>query len=285
MIGFVNVYKPSGMTSSNVVVKLRKLFHIDKIGHFGTLDPMACGVLPIAVGKATRMFDYYLAKYKTYKATFEFGYITDTLDSTGEIVDRVDKCLTREEVELAIKSMLGLSMQTPPSFSAKLVNGVRAYKLARNGEIVELKPKEIEITKFELLSFDNNVCEVEITCSSGTYIRSIARDLGYAVGSLCTMTALERIESGVFNLSNSTSLEDLLRLDSIEDKLIDLETVFPNMRIIELNETSFFKIRNGIAIDNSYDVDTVAFAKYNNMIVGVVERINNKLKLKTFLME
>ena len=285
MIGFVNVYKPSGMTSSNVVVKLRKTFHLDKIGHFGTLDPMACGVLPIAIGKATRMFDYYLDKYKTYRARFQFGYITDTLDAEGEVLSRIEDIPTQQQVELALTQFLGKSMQVPPNFSAKLVNGVRAYQLARNGETVELKPKEIEITKLELICFEDDWCDVDITCSSGTYIRSIARDLGYAVGSLCTMIGLERTSSGVFNCENAIKLEDLLLSGSIEDKLIGLETVFPNMPTIELNDNEYFKIRNGLTINNKYGISSEVFAKYNNQIVGVVSVVEDKIKLKTFLME
>lgn len=284
MIGFINIYKPSGLTSSNVVVKLRKKFHISKIGHFGTLDPMACGVLPIAVGKATRMFDYYLEKGKTYRATFQFGYMTNTLDSTGEIIDKTDIVPNIDNIKDIIKTFLGKSLQTPPDFSAKLINGVRAYKLARNGETVELKPKAIEITKFELLDcLADNTYVFEISCSSGTYIRSIARDLGYALGSLCTMTALERIESGIFNVDNSITLDDALALDAIENNLIDLESVFPQIMVIKLSERDFDKIKNGVWLANTYGVTDIAFAKFNNQIIAVVEQVDNFLRLKTYL--
>lgn len=286
MIGFLNIYKPSGLTSSNVVVKIRKQFKIKKVGHFGTLDPMAEGVLPIAIGKATRMFDYYLEKYKTYKATFQFGYITDTLDIEGNVLDRIENVPTVDEVKQAIIGFLGKQSQIPPDFSAKLINGVRAYKLARNGESIELKPKDVEITKFDLINvLADNTYQFEITCSSGTYIRSIARDLGYAVGSLCTMTALERTESGVFNIANAIKLDELLSLDNIEDKLISLTRVFEKIPVIKVSDNDFEKIRNGIEIDNTYSIDNYVFAENNGKIFAVLEAKDNKIKIKTYLGE
>ncbi len=285
MLGFINIYKPSGLTSSNVVVKLRKKFHLDKIGHMGTLDPMACGILPIAIGKATRMFDYFLDKYKTYIATFEFGYETNTLDLDGEVVNTTRLVPSQSEVMRKLGEFLGKSNQIPPNFSAKLVNGVRSYKLAREGINIELKPKEIEITKFKFVCREDNKYTFEITCSSGTYIRAIGRDLAKSLNSLCTMTKLERVESGVFNLNNSYTLEEILESDTLENFLIDVETVFPKILKIDINEFLYNRIRNGLSIHNTYNIKNIAFVKYNNQLIGVAENIDNELKLKTYLME
>ena len=153
MLGFININKPKDITSSSVVVKIRKKYGIKKVGHMGTLDPLASGVLPIAVGKATRMFDYFQDKFKSYRATFRFGTLTDTLDITGKIVDTNDIIPTKEELNKVLKSFLGKISQIPPIFSAKVVNGVKSYKLARAGVNPELQPKIIEITKIDLLSF------------------------------------------------------------------------------------------------------------------------------------
>lgn len=152
MIGFINIYKPNGMTSNAVVQKIKKHFHINKIGHMGTLDPMAEGLLPIAIGKATRLFDYMLDKKKTYNVIFEFGYETNTLDITGEKTASNACDITSENIKSVCEEMIGKQMQMPPKFSAKNVNGARAYDLARRGIEFELKPKEIEIYQFDLLS-------------------------------------------------------------------------------------------------------------------------------------
>ena len=156
MNGFFNIHKPKGMTSSQAVGKIKYLLGRKiKVGHMGTLDPIASGVLPIAVGRATRLFDFLLQKKKTYIATFQFGYITDTLDNTGAILDKTDKIPTLQELENVLPNFLGIQEQIPPQYSAKSVNGKRAYDMARQGEYVELKPCKIEIfdfTTFDILS-------------------------------------------------------------------------------------------------------------------------------------
>ena len=196
MLGFINVYKPSLMTSNAVLAKIKRQYGIKKIGHMGTLDPLAEGVLPIAIGNATRMFDYFLNKQKTYIATFEFGYETDTLDSQGEKIAETNVLPTKDEVLNVLSGFMGKQLQMPPKYSAKNVNGKRAYDLARAGVDFELNPKEIEIFNINLLENNGNTFVFEITCSSGTYIRSIGRDLGYKLNSLATMTKLIRTKSG-----------------------------------------------------------------------------------------
>ena len=282
MIGFINIYKPSGMTSNAVIQKVKKKFNIKKIGHMGTLDPMACGLLPIAIGKATRLFDLSLNKVKTYNAIFEFGYETDTLDKTGMIVSDNHKIPSMEDVKKIITTFIGKSLQIPPRFSANHVGGKRAYELAREGVSFELKPKEIEIIKFELLEkIDNSSYKFSITCSSGTYIRSIGRDLGIALGTKATMTYLERCENGFFNLDNSVQLDKLLDGD-INSYLISPLDVFHTFSVVEIDETTRKNLLDGKKINKK--ITNTSFIICNNELVGVANT-NDCMKLDIYLGE
>ncbi|MBQ4557928.1 MAG: tRNA pseudouridine(55) synthase TruB [Clostridia bacterium] len=285
MIGFVNIYKPSGMTSSAVVVKLRKKINIKKIGHMGTLDPMACGILPIAIGKATRMFDYFLDKVKTYKAVFQFGILTDTLDIEGQIVKTSNVIPTKNQIDSVLNMFLGEIDQIPPDFSAKSVGGVKAYKLARQGQKVELRAKKVEIIHYECIrQIDESKFEFIITCSSGTYIRSLARDLGECLGTVASMCALERVESGVFNLNNSYKLEDVLNDSDINSYIISIDKVFPKIEVVEVSNNDFSKLKNGVGVKTDLKKD-IYLLKYNNEVIGVGEVNNGLLSIKTYLME
>ena len=174
----------------------------------GTLDPLASGVLPVAIGKSTRLFDYLLDKEKIYEATFAFGYMTDSLDLEGNIVERSEKIPSEEEIESALADFSGEVMQVPPAFSAKFVDGKRSYKLARKGEAVQLPPKKVVINYVrKLCKISDNEYKFEISCKGGTYIRAIARDLGRNCGSCATMTSLVRKKSGIFEIENSVSAE------------------------------------------------------------------------------
>jgi len=284
MIGFLNIYKPSGITSNAVVQKVRKHFNIKKIGHLGTLDPIACGVLPLAIGKATRLFDYSLDKNKVYNAVFEFGYTTDSLDSTGNVTIQNGLVPYEQEILNILPNLTGKISQIPPNFSAKNIDGRRAYDLAREGLEFELKPKEIEIYSIELLEKINDTSyKFRISCSSGTYIRAIARDMGALLNTHACMTYLERCETGVFNIDNSIKLEEALQLSNIEDKILSPLDVFKNFDIIELNDIMYKKIRHGIKVDD-YKVNKNSFLIYNGNLIGV-SKPNNYLKLDTFLDE
>lgn len=284
MQGFLNIYKPSGITSSKVVTSIKKRFHIDKIGHMGTLDPMACGILPIAIGKATRMFDYFLDKTKSYIAHFDFSYTTDTLDKTGETIEKSTRIVNENDIIKTLPSFLGNISQIPPQYSAKSVNGKRAYDYARSGEYVELKPKDITIYKLDLLrKIDDNVFEFLITCSSGTYIRSLARDLASSMGVCGCMTFLERIESGKFLKNNSIELDKLLEKDNLYDFLIPIENIFENFdRIILDDETR--KV-----LDGQTKIVQIKDGKYllfdAEKLVGIGEVNKKHLKMITYLKE
>ncbi len=286
MQGFLNVFKPSGISSAKVVSDVKKVCNGSKVGHMGTLDPMACGVLPIAVGKATRMFNYFLNKYKTYRAVFEFGYETDTLDALGSIVKNNGLIPSIEQIKNTTAEFLGKIMQTPPSYSAKNVNGTRAYKLARKGEVVQLAPKEVEIKTFVLTKQINSTSfEFLIECGSGTYIRSLGRDLGYALNTFATMTYLQRETTGAFKLENAHNVEEITS-ENIKDMLLPIEKVFTQYPIVVVNESDGTKLLNGLAIKYKHVTSAnEVFVKHNNELLGLAKIENNLLKLSVYLLE
>lgn len=283
MIGFVNVNKPSGLGSSKVVAILKKYYNTKKIGHMGTLDPLAEGVLPIAIGKATRMFDYMLDKHKTYVAEFTFGATTDTLDSEGNVTETTCKIPTADEISVILPQLTGKISQIPPQYSAKKVNGKCAYSLARMGQVVELKPKEIEIYRLELIrQINDNTFQFLIECSGGTYIRSIARDMASLLDSKAYMSKLVRETSGKFDLKNSYSLEQL-KEKSLSDVLVKVEDVF-DFDVINLNETLSKALFDGKIVKIGQN-DGLFFVKCETMLLGIGEVSNKILKLKTNLKE
>ena len=277
MKGFLNYYKPSGVTSAYAINKIKKFFKGEKVGHMGTLDPLAEGVLPIAVGKATRLFDFLLDKDKVYIATFTFGYETDTLDRGGVVVNEGGKIPSKEDILKVIPSLTGKVMQTPPIYSAKNVNGKRSYELARQGVSVELKPKEVEITKIELLEEKGDSFVFEITCKGGTYIRSIVRDMATLLNTFGTMTALKRVKSGAFTLENAYNPDEIDGVD-ISKLLIAPDSVL-TFEELRLTRELFVELENGRpcevnAVNGTYKV----YYESEFIGVGIVE--NSLLKIK-----
>lgn len=223
MNGFVNVLKPVGATASDVVVCLKHILH-EKVGHLGTLDPGASGVLPVAVGKATKLFDLLTNKIKYYRAFFTFGKTTDTLDAYGEVTDTCDKIPDEAELARATSLLTGKIQQVPPQYSAISVGGVRAYKFARSGQQVALSPRNIEVYRFSLLRRQSqNTFVFDIECSGGTYVRSLARDLAASCNTVGFMSGLIRLSSGRFDIA------DAYTLDEIRDKGVDclLDVTYP----------------------------------------------------------
>ena len=246
MNGFFCVDKEFGVSSAKAIWLLKKKFNIkDKIGHMGTLDPNATGVLVVGVGRANRLFDIMLKKKKTYIATFDFGYETETLDLESDvIVKKSSKIPTEEEIENNLQNMIGKQQQTAPLFSAKNINGTRAYMLARSGKNVEIKPHEIEIYSFKLLKkLSKTAFSFEIECSGGTYIRSICRDFAYMLKTVATMTALRRTKCGEFAIENSKKIEDIS-----EDDIISNDFAISFLDEIALSKEQIQKIKNGLKI-------------------------------------
>lgn len=249
-----------------------------------TLDPLASGVLLIALGKATRLFDEILQKTKQYVAVFSFGYETNTLDIEGEVTNSSNYIPSQNEIENAILKLTGKQMQIPPNFSAKKVNGKKAYELARENVEFELKPKEIEVFEFKLLEKINDTdYKFLITCSSGTYIRSLGRDLGRLCNSFATMTSLIRTTTGKFKIENSIKLDDILNKNSLEYDIIKIEDVLP-YEIIELDNNKFNSLKNGITL--KFNANNGKYLlKYNEFLLGIGQVNNNLLKLTTYLLE
>lgn len=287
MIGFLNVYKPQGMSSAAVVGKIKKKFNLKKVGHMGTLDPLACGVLPIAVGKATKMFDYFLNKKKTYIVNCEFGYETSSLDLGTEKINETSFVPTLEDVVKATKSFLGKIKQQPPIYSAKKIDGKKAYELARDGKDVVLKDVEVEIFKFDCLSQINNTTfKFEIECSSGTYVRSLIRDLAYKLNTYATVVFLERIKTDFFDATNAIKLDDLLSSNiNLENVLIKIEQTFKNIKQVQVDNLQFDKLKNGLIIKTNLSDENNVFIVYDNQLLGVAEIKNKQIKLKTYLLE
>lgn len=282
MKGFVNVYKPKGMTSFQVVAKLKKIYQTKRVGHLGTLDPMAEGVLPIAIGKATKFFDYFLLKQKEYDAVFRAGVLTDTLDADGQIVNENNFIPTIEQVQKASVNFVGKISQMPPKFSAKKVNGIRAYKLAREGKDFDLKPKEVEICRIlTSKGGDDSLFNLKIICSSGTYIRSLGVDIFASINTLATMVKLVRTRAGQFKIENSFSLEEIENNPQGAITKIDEVITLPK---IELNEEQFFKLKNGVAI-NYLGADAEYWVAYKNEVLGLGTIKDNVLKIKINTME
>jgi tRNA pseudouridine55 synthase len=212
--GILVVDKPPGPTSHDVVALVRRLAATRRVGHGGTLDPFASGVLPVFLGRATRVVEYHLGDRKEYRATVCFGATSTTDDLEGELEPVVGPAVTRESVEAALPALRGRITQTPPAYSALKVGGRRAYALARAGQAVELAPREVEIHSLELAQWDDSdparpIAVIEVVCSAGTYVRALARDLGAAIGSGAYLGALSRIASGPFRLDDSVTLDDV----------------------------------------------------------------------------
>ena len=208
--GFLFINKESGWTSHDVVAKLRGILGIKKIGHAGTLDPLASGLLIIGLGKATTLLEYWHQFPKTYIAEMEFGKISDTYDIQGNIkISNNQTTITKIKLEKVLNSFKGIQMQTPPPFSAKKINGKKAYELARAGKEVKLKAKEIEIFSIDLLEFGNKAASIKITCSTGTYIRSLINDIGQKLGCGAIMKNLERTAIGPINNKQAIKVKDV----------------------------------------------------------------------------
>lgn len=283
--GFININKKSGLSSNKVLsilkYRLKQNNIKTKVGHFGTLDPIAEGVLPVALGRATRLFDYSLEKIKVYDAVFEFGVKTDTLDNTGMVLSYGRKNVTAEEINAVIPELVGSVEQVPPLYSAKSVGGVRAYDLARKGKEFVLPPKKVEIYSIELLDkIDEGVFLFRIRCGGGTYIRSVIRDMAAKLGTVGIMTKLTRIRSGNFTIDSAYDVDEL---DDIESKILPIEFLTDGFNRYDLTESEYSKVKNGVPVECRNEDGYVA-VYYKNDLLGIGEISDVKIRIKTWLL-
>jgi tRNA pseudouridine55 synthase len=253
--GILVINKTTGMTSHDVVAKVRKLLHQKRVGHAGTLDPAASGVLPICVGQGTRVAEYLSESGKAYQAEITFGVVTDTYDVEGTIIRTADTTgLTQEQIEVALAHFLGPQTQMPPLYSAIKIQGQPAYKRLRAGETIELDPRPIEIFQLQILAWLPPRLTLAIECSKGTYIRSLAYDLGERLGCGGYLTSLIRTRSGPFSLTDSITLEQLAEVvtqGTIETHLFAADRALQQYPALWLDNTTAQRVLHGNAF--SYD--------------------------------
>ncbi|MGI6669623.1 MAG: tRNA pseudouridine(55) synthase TruB [Acetivibrionales bacterium] len=254
MNGIINILKPPGMTSFDVVAYLRRLLGIKRIGHAGTLDPMAAGVLPVCVGKATGAVEFLIEKDKHYRTELTLGITTDTQDVSGEILSKDMPECSDSEIESAVRSFVGKYMQTPPMYSALKIGGKKLYELAREGRKVDRPPRKVEIYSAEIVDIDRSDgvrVLMDVHCSKGTYIRTLCADIGERLGCGGHMSFLLRKRAGPFDINGSITLEELARLKDEgkeENAFIPLDSVFPDFASYALDEGLEKKFRNGMSV-------------------------------------
>lgn len=249
MDGFINVYKEKGQTSHDVVNKVRKIFSTRKVGHTGTLDPNATGVLPIAVNNATKVIEYMEQDDKTYVAELTLGLVTDTEDVWGNILEENSVNVSDAEINDAIMSFVGKQNQVPPMYSALKVNGKKLYELAREGMVIDREARKIEIFGIDEIKIDGKRVSFKVHCSKGTYIRTLCKDIGEKLGCGATMSALERVQAGGFTIETAVKLSELE--ENKEKYVLDLEIPLKKFGIIELNDEDGRRYINGIRLSTN----------------------------------
>lgn len=279
MNGLIIINKPKGCTSHDVVNKIRKTLNIKKVGHTGTLDPNATGVLPILIGNATKASKYLVEHKKTYVATLKLGEKTTTGDSEGQVIEKDFNFNNMEikKIEDILKIFLGKQTQIPPMYSSIKVNGKKLYEYAREGKKVEIPSREIEIFNIELLSFngkDEIIFEVE--CSKGTYIRTLCEDIANKLETIGYMKELKRTKVNEFNIENSINLEELT-IEKIREKIIKIEEIFKSKEKINLDDKKLQLFLNGVLLTQKMKDDIYRIYNNKNFIgLGIIK--NNLLK-------
>ncbi len=258
--GWINLYKDSGLTSNDALRLVKSIFKGGKLGHAGTLDPMAKGILPIALGEATKTVPYIHEKNKTYLFTVKFGEQTDTDDATGKIIGKSDRKPDIDEIKSVLHDYVGPINQIPPIYSAKKFNGIRSYELARKGVVPDMviKAKTVIIENIKLVKMNNDLeCTIEVTCGTGTYVRSISKHIGVKLNLCCHVSRIERTRYGPFNLKNILSIDRLMQLNHDIDNLNmivnPIEAVLDDILAVQIDNHDANRLRNGstIAFDDS----------------------------------
>lgn len=273
MDGIIIINKPKGYTSHDVVNIVKKKLNISKVGHTGTLDPNATGVLPILIGKATKISKYLIEHNKTYIAELALGEKSSTGDIEGEIIEKQElPNLEEHQIKQVLESFIGKQMQTPPIYSAIKINGKKAYEYARSGQTIELKPREIEIMDISLVNFEKGSITFKVKCSKGTYIRVLCEDIARKLGTVGLMKKLCRTKVNEFDIEQSTDLKELKATD-----LINIEEIFIKKPKIELNNKQAQLFLNGVKL-NTANPDEIYRIYRNEQFLGIGVIKNNLLK-------
>lgn len=267
----INVYKEKNMTSRDVVNIISKHLHTKKVGHTGTLDPLATGVLIVCTNHDTKLVDILTSKNKEYIATMRLGIQTDTGDITGNIIKRATYKVTKDQIIKVLNNFLGSSKQTVPIYSAVKINGKKLYEYARNGEEVTLPTREINISNIELLDYHDDLIKFKVTVSKGTYIRSLIEDIGKTLQTVATMEDLVRTKQGNYKIEDSYTLEDI-KNDNY--KSIPLNIVLKDYHTYNLNATEYFKVKNGSKMLLNID-DKIVTLLYNNKPIALYRKEND----------
>lgn len=266
--GWVNLNKPAGITSTQALAVVRRMLDAQKAGHAGTLDPLATGILPIALGEATKTIPYIQDALKTYRFTVTWGEQRSTDDNEGEIIAASDKRPAEGDIAALLPSFTGEITQTPPQFSAIKIDGQRAYDLAREGEVVEIKPRQVYIERLDILSHDGPTTAFTCTCGKGTYIRSLARDMGLKLGCYGYISALERTAVGGFTLDNAISLDFFRNLGENPDLdaiLLPVQTALDDIPALALNDAEAGRIKQGqsLVFMSRPDIERLSLAGFD----------------------
>ena len=283
MDGIIVINKPIGCTSYNIVYRVKKIFK-EKVGHTGTLDPLATGVLPILIGKGTKLSNYLMEHDKEYIATLKLGKKTDTLDAEGEVIEERevdDNIFNKDKIDEVLNKFIGKIEQIPPLYSAIKVNGKKLYEYARNGQNVEVKPRQVEIYKINLLNIDKEQKEIKfkVNCSKGTYIRTLCLDIAEKLGSIGYMSSLQRTRVGRFKIEDAITIDELEKNEQnnefLNKNLISIEAIFIDKEVINLDDTKSFL--NGVKIKIKKEDGIYRIYNNNNFMgTGIIE--NNLLK-------
>lgn len=280
MDGVLIINKPKGFTSHDVVNILRKALNTKKIGHTGTLDPNATGVLPILIGKATKISKYLIEHNKTYIATISLGEKTDTGDGQGNIIEKDlnFQNISCKQIGDVLKTFIGKQKQIPPIYSAIKINGKKAYEYARKGQTVELEPRDIEIYSIDLIKIENNEITFEVSCSKGTYIRTLCEDIAKKLGTIGYMKELTRTSVNEFKLENAVTIDEVKENSLIvNEKVINIETIFKDKPELKLNDRKKELFLNGVRL--TFEKPNDIYRIYNNNeFIGLGTVQDNLLK-------
>lgn len=279
MDGIIIINKPSGCTSHDIVSKIRKKLNIKKVGHTGTLDPLATGVLPILLGNATKLSKYLINHDKEYIATIKLGVKTDTADIEGIVLEKQEvPQISEKQIIEVLDSCIGKQKQIPPMYSAIKVKGKKLYEYARNGENIEVEPRDIEIYNIELIQYKDNNIKFKVACSKGTYIRSLCENIAQKLNTVGTMLELKRTQVGIFKIEEAAELEELLTNGINEENLITTEKLFAKRPKVILNQNQLKSFLNGVKLKTENEDGIYRIYAETNNFIGLGEVKNRLLK-------